>query len=235
VRKVDVLRQLQEIDRQLDAARATRARLGTEIGDRDVLTRREAELKMLRDQRHTVEGQQRDLELLAEQRRGKIQADETKLYGGRVTNPKELASLQDEVAQDKRQLATVEDQLLELMEQSETLGTQLATVDSALKRETEEWETQQARLRTELANAESMLSRLDGDRRGVVAQLSASEQSTYETLRRQKGGMAVARVHQRTCEACRVGLTPAQEQRARQGHELITCHSCGRILYVPLT
>jgi predicted nucleic acid-binding Zn-ribbon protein len=234
VRKVDVLWQLQEIDRQLDAARAAQARLKSELGERSALTKLEAELKGMQDHRRELETQQRDLELLADERRGKIEADEGKLYGGRITNPKELSSLQDEVAQDKRQLGTVEDKLLEIMEQIEESIAQIAELEARLRRESEAWEVLQGRSRTQLSEAEAALTRLAGERSTVTTQLAPTEQSTYETLRRQKGGMAVAQVHQRTCQACRVGLTPSQEQRARQGHEIVTCNSCGRILFVPL-
>jgi predicted nucleic acid-binding Zn-ribbon protein len=234
VRKVDVLRQLQEIDRQLEAARAAQARLKAEIGDRSALAKREAELKAAQDRRRALETQQRDLELLADERRNKIQTDEAKLYGGRITNPKELSSLQDEVAQDKRQLGSVEDKLLEVMEQAEEATGQFDALESALQRESEEWEALQRRSTAQLGEAEAALARLTGERSTVTGQLEPSEASMYETLRRQKGGMAVAQVHQRTCQACRVGLTPSQEQRARQGHEIVTCNSCGRILFIPL-
>jgi predicted nucleic acid-binding Zn-ribbon protein len=234
VRKIDVLWQLQEIDRRLEAARTVQARLTSELGERSALAKREAELKAAEDHRRALDTQQRDLELLAEQRRGKIAADEAKLYGGRVTNPKELASLQDEVAQDRRQLGTVEDKLLEIMEQMEEITASLAELEATLKRETAAWEALQGRSKTQLGEAESALAALNSERTGVTTQIGATDQTTYETLRRQKGGVAVAKVNQRTCTACRVGLTPSQEQRARQGHEIVTCHSCGRILFVPL-
>jgi predicted nucleic acid-binding Zn-ribbon protein len=218
----------------LDTARTTQARLTAEVGERSALAKREAELKAAQERRRALETQQRDLELLAEERRSKIDSDETKLYGGRITNPKELSSLQDEVAQDKRQLATVEDKLLEIMEQLEASTAQAAELESSLRQETTAWEALQGRTKSQLAEAEAALARLTAERASVTGQLAPAEQSTYETLRRQKGGMAVAQVHQRTCQACRVGLTPSQEQRARQGHEIVTCHSCGRILFVPL-
>ncbi len=235
MRKVDALHQLQEIDRQLDLGRAGQTRLTAQVGERAALAAREAEVKTVRDQIHELEKEQRDLDLIAEQRRSKIAADEQKLYGGKVTNPKELGNLQDEVAQDRRQLSTVEDKLLELMDQLEGANGQLAQLESALKRETTDWEALQERLRTQIEETEAGLKRLTGSRTQVATQIAAPDQAMYDTLRRQKGGTAVAIVSQRTCQSCRVGLTPSQEQRARQGAEIITCHSCGRILYVPLS
>jgi len=234
VRKIDALHQLQEIDRQLDTGHASQARLNAQLGDRAALAARESEVSALRAQIHELEKEQRDLDLLAEKHRSKIAADEQKLYSGKVTNPKELGSLQDEVAQDKRQLNTVDDKLLELMEQQETANDRLARLTAMLKRETDAWQQEQARIEAQLQDTSTALDRLSSSRTQATAQISPADQATYETLRRQKGGMAVAIVSQRTCQACRVGLTPSQEQRARQGAEIVTCHSCGRILYVPL-
>src|SRR6266508_4440799 len=104
MRKIDLLLKLQETDAEADAARAMAERLTAEIGDRTALDAREAELKAARDKLHHAEAEQRDLELQADERRTKIASDEGKLYGGRVTNPKELTALQEEVHQDKRQL-----------------------------------------------------------------------------------------------------------------------------------
>ena len=86
-----------------------------------------------------------------------------------------------------------------------------------------------------LDDARGGLAALETKRVKAAAQVPPADLVTYETIRRQKGGTAVAIVQQRTCQSCRVGLTPSQEQRARIGNDPVLCHSCGRILYVPLT
>jgi predicted nucleic acid-binding Zn-ribbon protein len=121
------------------------------------------------------------------------------------------------------------------MEQLEEANGRRAQLEATLKRETAEWQSLQERMKSQLEATDAALKKLTGNRSEVANQIAAPDQTTYETLRRQKGGTAVAIVSQRTCQACRVGLTPSQEQRARQGVEIITCHSCGRILYVPLS
>jgi predicted nucleic acid-binding Zn-ribbon protein len=234
VRVVDSLRQLQDIDQRSDAARATIAQLRTQLGDRGAINRREAELAVERKALHDLEARQRDLELQAEARRNKIQADEGKLYSGRVTSPKELSSLSDEVAQDRRQLSTVEDELLNLFEELDEAKSRVQELEDTLARESQEWTTAQAAAQSKMTSTESSLSMLEQQRTALVETIPAAANTTYQTLRRQKGGLAVAPVLQRTCQACRVGLTPAQEQRARIGTDLVMCNSCGRILFVSL-
>lgn len=234
MRKVDVLHQLQDIDGRIDAARAAVPRLELELADAGTVAQRTMEAQAAREELHRLEGQQRDLELQAETHRTKIASDEGKLYGGRVTNPKELESLQDEVAQDKRQLSTVEDRILELLERIEEKTKEIGEMEAALARETESLKSRRETARARLDHTQTTLGSLATQRDTTFSQVDASVRPTYETLRRQKGGVAVATVQQRTCQACRVALTPAQEQRARIGNEIVTCNSCGRILFVPL-
>ncbi|HEV8613282.1 MAG TPA: hypothetical protein VGQ73_07215 [Gemmatimonadales bacterium] len=233
MRKIDALRQLQDMDTGIDAARTVLVQLEGEIGDRRALDQREAEVAAARADLHALQAQQRDLELQAEDRRTKIQADEGKLYGGRVTNPKELQSLSEEVAQDRRQLDDVEYRLLELLERSDEISRRLAGLETSLAQATQEWNAKQQTARSRVSETQGQLQTLEQRRSSAWDELDAESRSTYTALRRQKG-TAVATVHQRTCQACRVSLTASQEQRARIGTELVTCHSCGRVLYVSL-
>lgn len=235
MRKVDLLHQLQDADRRLDSARTLIVRLTAELGERGVLTSRETELAGTREELRGLDALQRDLELQAEDRRAKIATDEGKLYSGRVTNPKELGSLSDEVAQDKRQLNAVEDKLLDIIERVEETTKRARTLEVTLATETRQWTEAQEAARSKIAETERTVATLDAQRASATSKLDPSDISTYETLRRQKGGLAVAQVQQRTCQACRVGLTPVLEQRARIGADLIPCHSCGRILFVALS
>ena len=56
----------------------------------------------------------------------KARNEEARAVSRKVTSPKELTAIQDEVASLKRRQGTLEDELLELMEQRETLEAELA-------------------------------------------------------------------------------------------------------------
>ena len=64
----------------------------------------------------------------------KAHSEEDRAASGRVTSPKELTAIQEEVAALKRRQTALEDDLLERMEQRETLEGELAELDS--RRET---------------------------------------------------------------------------------------------------
>src|SRR5437763_5421424 len=209
MRKVDLLQQLQSLDARIDTARTAVVRLEGEVADAGTLADRRAALQRARDELHRLETQQRDLELTAETHRTKIAADEGKLYGGRVTNPKELESLQNEVSQDRRQLSAVEDQILELLDRIEEKSGEITQQESQLNRETETLSSRHNAARTQLNQTQTTLGSLTTQRETTFSQIDPALRPMYETLRRQKGGLAVATVQQRTCQACRVSLTPA--------------------------
>src|SRR3954452_21116153 len=160
MRKIDVLHQLQDIDTRVDAGNAAVARLQAEIANAGLLAQRRAELQQERDDVHRLEAQQRDLELQADTHRTKIAADEGKLYGGRVNNPKELQSLQEEVAQDRRQLSSIEDRILELLDSIDERSKEIASLEARLGEEQKSIDSRHQAARAQLQQTEGVLSSL---------------------------------------------------------------------------
>jgi predicted nucleic acid-binding Zn-ribbon protein len=60
----------------------------------------------------------------------KARNEEERAASGKVTSPKELTAIQEEVASLKRRQVALEDDLLERMEQRETLEAELAELDA---------------------------------------------------------------------------------------------------------
>lgn len=235
MRTVDLLRELQDLDSHLEGARASLVQLRLEIGERSALDRTEHELGAAREELHRIEVAQRDLELQAESLRARIAGEEKRLYGGTITNPKELSALAQEIGQEKRRLDGIEDRLLALLEEGESRSERVAQLEAALARQTEAWKTSQTQARRRSQDLEGTLHEYSTRREALATQVEGPARALYDNLRRQKGGIAVAHVLQRTCQSCRVALTPALEQRARIGAELVPCHSCGRILFISIS
>ena len=75
------------------------------------------------------------------------------------------------------------------------------------------------------------LERLETERNAVLGDLAHPAVNMYDTLRKQRRGLAVAIVSDSACAACGTTLTQSQEQSARSTSQLFNCPSCGRILY----
>lgn len=224
------LYRLQQVDSRMDQIRA-RLRSIRETLENDLELRAATDAlsaaETLYKQAHSALKQS---EAEVEKQSIKIQQTETSLYGGNIHNPKELQDLQADAASLKKHLGTLEERELEAMlrvedaEQSlQSAKARLAGVQSNLKGQT-----------LELAKESDTLNRdlelLESERRATVSNMDESALKTYEQLRRQKRGVAVATLNEDTCSACGTTLTASQQQGARSA-QFFHCPTCGRIVY----
>jgi hypothetical protein len=100
-----------------------------------------------------------------------------------------------------------------------------------LKRVVAERRTLETDLLAERKTLAASVRAAQAEREQVRSALDPTSLRLYDRLRTTRGGQAVVEVRQRTCQGCRVTLTAAYEQRLRHGEALVTCQSCGRILY----
>lgn len=176
--------------------------------------------------------QMQDLDLQVRSLSEKIEADEQRLYSGRVTNPKELASLQEEVASVKRWREKKEEDLLEVMVATEEAEAALADAQAILAQVSGTWRAEQGNLADEQIRLQARLEELAGKREALVAAIGPEDVTTYERLRQRKAGLAVAAVKDGICQGCRMSPPTSQVQHASSGNELVFCNNCGRILHV---
>ena len=135
------------------------------------------------------------------------------------------------VDEQRRQISGFEERLMGLMEQVEAASKASREAEDRLRTIVAERRTLEADL---LAERKSLLAEIrasQAQREPLRAQLDAQTLRLYDRLRDTRGGLAVAEVRQRTCQGCRVSMTASAEQRLRHGDAIVTCQSCGRILY----
>lgn len=233
MKKIELLVNLQEIDGALDDVRQELDRCRGRLGDdaelvllRERLDTARRELKLLRDK-----GKELDYEI--ETRTIKMKADEKKLYDGSIRNPKDLGSLAHEVDLEKAQVSKLEDQALSNMEALEAAVEAEAAAARTLASVEETWRAEQSDLEARCAVLVGREAELVASRQQTGSQVDPATMRSYESLRRMRGGVAVAPVERGACRGCRINLTASVIQRARVGADLIPCQNCGRFLYVP--
>ena len=123
------LYELQYIDLEIQNFQETLDQLNLQIGANDDVVKAKAELDDLKKHLAEVIQKCRDLEWEAEDLRKKISKLSQKLYGGKVGNPKELISLEQEFENFNAELRHKEDELLDLMNEEE-LTNKSVTVQS---------------------------------------------------------------------------------------------------------
>jgi len=154
-----------------------------------------------------------------------------RLYGGRVTNPKELASLQQDLHLLKHKQGELEDGVLQTMTEIEEQEVALASQRQTLQAVEADWNASQKTLAAAIGELEAQFRALSAQRTAALNGVSAEDFGAYDEIRRRKGGQAVARLQGDHCESCHVEVPPAKKQRVRAQAELVLCDACGRILY----
>jgi predicted nucleic acid-binding Zn-ribbon protein len=192
----------------------------------------DATLTRVRAERDVVAKEQKRLEADVASLSAKVKAEDTKLYSGTVTAPKELQALQDEIAALRRRIAALEDDVLVQMETAEPLDAALA-----------EQEANAAALAGRIAEVGGALRAaeavIDAEAAGVQAERDAAAASVpptllaeYESLRRRLGGVAVAKLEGSSCRGCHLQLAAVEVDRIRKldRDDLVHCEECGRLL-----
>ena len=226
------LYELQEVDLEIAAKKEALSLVENRLGESQALA--EARISLAREEEGLAELQrnQRLGEWEVEDLRAKVALLEEKLYGGSVRNPKELASLQEQVENLKRRRRGLEDKVLDIMTEVETMQKKLSVKSGEAERIEENWREEQASLTRERAELSAALATLDQKREDLISRIDAASLELYQALKDKRQGRAVAKVEQGMCQGCRIVLPMSELQRARIGQALVQCSSCERILYV---
>lgn len=225
------LYQLREFDLEIESVEQSLSQKTSRLGESRAVISTQAELDSEQQRLDDLKHQQHSAEWDIDDLTGKIKAVEDQLYGGRITNPKELTGLQHEVETLKARRDQVENDALEILDRAEQAEASLTALNGELEKLKGEWRRQQQQLSAEIDQLKSQLADLQQKRRKLADAVDPQSLELYERLRKQKG-QAVSRVEQGICHGCRISLSSSEIQQARGGN-LVQCSSCGRILFSP--
>ncbi len=225
------LLRLQEIDSALDTRRASRDEARSRIGEsEEVVAARAAAEERARALRSS-EGAQKDVELQADEIKGKIAQAEEKLYSGRIKNPKELADLQADVDQLKRQLSSTEDRDLEALGAAEDAAAEAKAAAAGADALERAWREEQKELASRAGRLDAEIAELEEQRNSQAQDVDADVLRVYDHIRRAHQGRGVAKLDRNLCLGCRISLPTNIVNRARAGSTLVQCPNCERILF----
>lgn len=230
--KTRLLYDLQLIDLEMDARKTALADIASRIGESEALDRARAALAEEEEHLAELERGQRERESEADDLQAKAAIAEDKLYGGNVKNPKELASLQEQLKIYQAKMKELDDKTLNIMEQIETVEQGLSVKRDDLARMEVEWQAEQESLMREQSELSTMMSEMEGKRNELGSKVETPLLDLYHTLRQKRQGKAIAKVEQGICQGCRIALPMSELQRVKTGQTIVQCGSCERILYL---
>lgn len=147
-----------------------------------------------------------------------------------IKTNKEYDALTNEIANRKRRISDVEEEILKILTHMDDLKENI----KEYKQKLEEIETtntdQLTHLKEELNSIEDKIKIKEGDRKNITVRIDKRLLATYERVKRGRGNQVVVGIKKRACGACYKGIPPQIIQEIRKGERIYTCDNCGRIL-----
>ena len=225
------LMKLQALDAQLYRLRREREAKPKLIEELE--TRRneeEAAVKAIEEKTkaNQVKRKQRELDLSSkEEGIKKLQAQ---LY--QLKTNKEYQTMQHEIEGQKADNSRIEDEILMLMEDAETLDKELVK-EKALFAEAEKHLIEdKKKIEAEISSLDGEISNLEAQRKEVSALVDKKVLAHYEKVLANRDGLALAAVKSHSCQGCFMNLPPQVINEIKMGDKIVTCESCARILYI---
>ncbi|MFD3491242.1 zinc ribbon domain-containing protein [Streptomyces sp. NPDC058690] len=158
--------------------------------------------------------------------------DQQRLDSGAVTSPKDLESLQREIASLAKRQGDLEDVVLEVMERRESAQERVTELTARVSAVQAKVDDATARRDAATQALDDETATVTKERELVAGSVPADLLKLYDRLRAQSGGVGAARLYQRRCEGCRLELniTEVNDVKAASADTVLRCENCHRIL-----
>lgn len=162
-----------------------------------------------------------------QQQHEKFQQDRMK-----VRNQKEYETVLREIDATKKHAGALETEILKRLEDAEKLEAEVNERTPEVERRRSEVDRMLAELDREHSDATRHIEELNARRESLSKNVPRSLFATYDRMARTRRGQALAAISSEgICTACRMKVRPKVFSDVRRGNEMVTCESCGRILY----
>ncbi len=173
------------------------------------------------------ERKQRELDVEAK----KQQIGKYSLQQFQTKKNEEYRALAHEIETCQADIAKLEDQQLELMEQGEASQRELAEASREMERVKKMADGQLKDLAAREQALKAELAELEANREQIKEAVDAATLKRYERLLKMKGGSVVVGIEHGVCGGCHMKFPVQVVVTCQAGKELVTCPNCGRILY----
>ena len=161
----------------------------------------------------------------------KIEKNKNELYGGKISDIKELKQLQKVIESLQEEQDKVEEELLVLMDEEDCLKLKIVE----LERETSELKEQLNEIKKQVEQEDGeirqFIEQKEIERKEVVQQINdQSLVDRYNILWSDKNGEAIVEIETSTCSGCNLSLPSDIIYHLQKDDCLIFCPNCNRIL-----
>lgn len=229
-KKFDNLVTLQEVEIETASVQAQLAGFPRQLGELDARVKVSAEA-MSRAVGCMTEIQQayRSQETEAKVIQSRIVKSEEKLRS--VKTNKEYQSSLKEIEDLKTALSAIEDRMIACLDEMDQVKLLIAAQEDERERLTRDIEAQKGQICQNALAAQKQLDRLNDERAKIIAVIAPDLLKTYETVKQNSGGVAIAVVRNAVCLGCHLNLPPQMFHDLLHFDKLLVCPHCERLIY----
>ena len=219
----DRAQKIRQVEAELKSLPLERKSLDAQV------TAASASLEALKDKARHIEVDKKNLELDIGTRNESIARLKTQQYETRKND--EFAAMGREIERYQKEISGLEDQELELMEQSDQLKAQIATEEKQTSAAKASIAKQVADLDGKQTTLGGRLEKLKKERDELASKVDEDLLDRFDRLFASKGDAAVVALEHDVCTGCHMKITTQTAVRVKGGKEIVSCEQCGRILY----
>ncbi len=159
----------------------------------------------------------------------KLKELDTKL--NQAASNREYQILKDQIAADKMANSVLEDEIIELMDQTDAFQPKIAEAEGLLKTTRDKAVAARQAVEVQAASIQADIVRLETELKHCEADLPDEIRETYQRLVEKRGEEALAEVVDGACGGCCQQI-PVNVEASVRLQQPSFCRTCGRLLYV---
>lgn len=228
--QLDSLLELQKIDAEIDKLMNQKAQAPIKLRMlENELLKHKLKLDAKTQEIEEINKKRRewDRKLLVQQ----AQMDKYKAQRNLVKTNKEYTALELEISEVEKVISEIEEEIIKTMLELDSAKDELELAKKDYQAQEETFQKKKEEIILEVKKLNKRIAIFTARRNPYISKISPTLMNKYNDWRKRKGGFLVALIEGQTCGGCHLTLPPQLINEVRKKKDLLTCNSCGRILY----
>jgi len=229
--QISNLSKLQTIDSELYALRAEKESKPLEVKALETSFEEKKEhLAALEKQLLDLQKQRKDKELELASKEESTKKLQTQLYS--LKTNKEYQAMLQEIDGVKADASVIEDKILELFEQTDSVKSETEQEKQKLKEGEKLFLDQKKKIEERIKEIDGCLAQLEAQRKQLMPDIEPKILAQYERILLNRDGLAIVSVKDNSCQGCNMLVPPQVINLIKMYERIVTCEVCNRILYI---